>query len=211
LRREHRRQKFSPEHKIHILLNILNHVSQYRSAEFAILKYVNDINLREFIEKPNKAWIKVAEFLGDSLIMRSIIKLLRYHEKNTEHIINLCKDLLVVAKAELKIKHKQRDLLRKFTFRMTFLALISGFSLGTLIAIFSYIPIAALFGHNFSVMSYMMLIFVIMASTFISLHKASIYSSLFVTSSTPIHTRRIILILLTSLITSFLLSFLLIH
>ncbi len=199
-------------HKVHILLTILEKVAQYHSIELTILKYLNNIHLREFIENYDNAWDNIAEFFEDSIILRGIIKLLKHSEKNMEHIVDLCRNLLVIAETEIKLRDKKKELIRKFTTKIIIMTLILGFSMGILLAIFSYTPIISALGHNPSAIDYAMLTLTVLASVFISLYKANIYTTLFtIDSSSPIPIKRLVSILLISLVLSFLLAFSLLH
>jgi len=198
---------------VDIINRILNRVSQYKNIERVLIELVDPISLADFVVDIDYAWRKAISYFSRGYLLREIVMLLKYCEKNPPYILKLCKKLILAAKSEYTSLRKQEELRHKTLMRLYLFGIVMGISVGALLGTFMLVPLNQLFGRQFVYIDIAFMALIVFLSLTISLLKMeSILNILIYTTKTEDKAIfRPLIAAVISFLLSFSASFMLIH
>lgn len=130
-----RNRNSSLNKKIRICEKIIERLYLQRSIERALIEYVDNISIFDFITDPEGAWKKAIKAFKDSMILSSMLLMIKYSEHSLGDILSFFRRILPLARTEAKIKYKRESMTKKIVFRLNLLSIVGGFSIGIILGL----------------------------------------------------------------------------
>lgn len=158
-----RNKNFSLNEKIRICEKIVERLHLQRSIERALIEYVDDISIFDFITDLEGAWRKAIKAFKDSMILSSMLLMIKYSERSLGDILNFFRRILPLARTEVKIRYKRESMMKKIIFRLNLLSIVGGVSIGIIVGLlFLFNVIHSFSSVNLYIYSIVLFIMIIM-------------------------------------------------